>query len=95
MVQFFRAAKSLLDTRPIFHQWDATIQGHVFCFFLALVLLDELQCRLAQRGVKAEWADLRRDLLALAEVEVRDGEHWYHLRTALQGVAGKVCKAAG
>ncbi|MGQ9688475.1 MAG: hypothetical protein ACUVXF_06765 [Desulfobaccales bacterium] len=23
-----------------------------------------------------------------------DGEHWYLLRTALQGVAGKVCQAA-
>jgi hypothetical protein len=48
--QFFRAAKSLLDPRPIFHQWDATIKGHVFCLFLALVLLDELKRRLAQRG---------------------------------------------
>ena len=93
--QFFRAAKSLLDTRPIFHQWDASIQGHVFCSFLALVLLDELKRRLAQRGIEAEWADVRRDLLALAEVEVREGDHWYLLRTALQGVAGKVCQAAG
>jgi hypothetical protein len=92
--QFFRAAKSLLDTRSIFHQWDASIQGHVFCSFLALVLLDELKRRLAQRGVEAEWADVRRDLLALAEVEVRDGDHWYLLRTALQGVAGKVSQAA-
>ncbi len=32
------AAKSLVDTRPIFHQWDATIKGHVFCSFLSLVL---------------------------------------------------------
>jgi hypothetical protein len=93
--QFFRATKSLLDTRPIFHQWDATIQGHVFCSFLALVLLDELKRRLAQRGWQAEWADMRRDLLALAEVEVRDGDHWYLLRTALQGAAGKICQAAG
>ena len=38
----FRAAKSLLETRPIFHQWDTTIAGHVFCSFLALVLVDEL-----------------------------------------------------
>ncbi|MFZ5450291.1 MAG: hypothetical protein ACOZF2_00240 [Thermodesulfobacteriota bacterium] len=81
--------------RPIFHQGDATIQGHVFCSFLALVLRDELQRRLAQRGVEAEWADILRDLLALAEVEVKDGEHWYLLRTALQGVAGKICQAAG
>ena len=29
--QVFRAAKSLLDTRPIFHKTDATICGHVFC----------------------------------------------------------------
>ena len=95
MEQFFRAAKSLIDTRPIFHQWDATIQGHVFCSFLALVLLDELQRRLAQREVKAEWADIRRDLLALAEVEVRDGDRWYLLRTALWEWPGKSARLRG
>ena len=93
--QFFRAAKSLLETRPIFHQWDATITGHVFCSFLALVLVDELQRCLAARGWRLEWADIRRDLTALAEVEVRDGEQWFLLRTALQGVAGKVLQAVG
>jgi hypothetical protein len=92
---FFRAAKSLLETRPIFHQWDATIRGQVFCSFLALVLIDELQRALAARGWRLEWADLRRDLAALAAVEVRDGEHWYLLRTALQGAAGKVLQAVG
>jgi len=93
--QLFRAAKSLLDSRPVFHQWDATIRGHVFCSFLALVLLDELKRRLAERSWELEWQDVRRDLLALAEVEVRQGEQWYYLRTALQGVAGKVVQAAG
>jgi hypothetical protein len=95
VVQFFRAAKSLLETRPIFHQWDATICGHVFCSFLALVLVDELRRCLGARGWQLEWADIRRDLVALAEVEVRDGEHWYFLRTALQGCAGKVLQAVG
>jgi transposase len=93
--QLFRAAKSLVDTRPIFHQWDATIKGHVFCSFLALVLLDELKRRLSQRGWQLEWADIRRDLAALMEIEVRQGEDWYYLRTALQGVAGKALQAAG
>jgi hypothetical protein len=93
--QFFRAAKSLLETRPIFHQWDATIAGHVFCSFLALVLVDELHRGLAARGWRLEWADIRRDLEALAEVEVRDHEQWYLLRTALQGVAGKVLQGVG
>ena len=93
--QFFRATKSLLETRPIFHQWDATICGHVFCSFLALVLVDELQRGLTARGWRLEWADIRRDLAALAEVAVRDGEQWYLLRTALQGVAGKVLQVVG
>jgi hypothetical protein len=35
--EIFRAAKSLLETRPIFHKCDDTIRGHVFCSFLALV----------------------------------------------------------
>lgn len=45
--RFFRATKSLLHTCPIFHQWDSTIKGHVFCSFLALVLVDEMKHRLA------------------------------------------------
>jgi len=93
--QFFRGIKAILETRPVFHQWDATIRGHVFCSFLALVVVDELQRRLAARGWKLEWEVIRQDLEALAEVEVQDGERWYLLRTALQGVAGKVLQAAG
>jgi transposase len=93
--QFFRATKSLLETRPIYHQWDSTIRGHVFCSFLALVLMDELQRQLHERGWKLEWEAVRQDMESLAEVEVREGEEWYHLRTALQGVAGKVLQAVG
>jgi hypothetical protein len=93
--QFFRATKSLLDTRPIFHQWDATIQGHVFCSFLALVLVDELKRRLASQGLKLEWDVIRQDLQALDQAQVREGSQWYLLRSSLQGVAGKVLRAAG
>ena len=32
----FRTTKSILDTRPIYHQTDEAIRGHVFCSFLAL-----------------------------------------------------------
>ncbi|MFX8790011.1 hypothetical protein ABTM65_19490, partial [Acinetobacter baumannii] len=34
----FRVAKASFDTRPIFHQSDAAIRGHVFVSFLALTL---------------------------------------------------------
>jgi transposase len=93
--QFFRAAKTMLQSRPIFHHWDATIKGHVFCSFLALLLHQELQSRLKAHGDTCEWGAIRRDLETLAEVQVREGEQWYTLRTALQGVTGKVLQAVG
>ena len=93
--QFFRSVKSLLRTRPVYHHWDDTIRGHLFCSFLALVLMHELRGRLAAKGCHVEWSDLCQDLEALAEVEVREGDQWYRLRTPLQGVAGKVLQAVG
>src|SRR5208337_3723405 len=56
----FRTAKSILETRPIYHQSDATIAGHLFCSFLALVVRKELDERLVAAGVSAEWADIVR-----------------------------------
>ena len=47
--QLSRDAKSLLSTRPVFHHWDATTCGPVFVSCLALVLLHELEERLARR----------------------------------------------
>ena len=35
--------KSILETRPIYHQCDETIRGHVFCSFLALLLRRALE----------------------------------------------------
>ncbi|MGH8578971.1 MAG: hypothetical protein ACREVK_02205 [Gammaproteobacteria bacterium] len=36
--EIFRSAKSLLETRPIFHKCDDTIRWRVFLLLLALVL---------------------------------------------------------
>jgi hypothetical protein len=93
--QFLRAIKSVIETRHIYHRWDATIRGHVFCSFLALVLVDEVQQRQLAWGWKYEWDVIRQVLRALTEVEVREGDQWYLLRTALQDVAGKVPQAVG
>jgi len=41
--QLFRTTKALLATRPIYHQTDTAIRGHVFCSFLALVLRKDLE----------------------------------------------------
>lgn len=93
--QWFRSCKSLLETRPIYHQRDATIRGHVFCSFLALVLRQELQARLAARGQEVEWADVLRDLERVQYVEVEHHGRHFRLRTQLQGIAGRAFQAAG
>jgi hypothetical protein len=93
--QWFRSCKSLLETRPIYHQRDATIRGHVFCSFLALLLRYELQARLAARGQVPEWADVLADLERLQYVEVEQAGKRFRLRTQLQGTCGRVFRAAG
>ncbi|MGH8615209.1 MAG: IS1634 family transposase [Gammaproteobacteria bacterium] len=92
----FRTAKSILETRPIYHKCDETIRGHVFCSFLALVLLKELYDRLESRGwTGVEWQRLKDDLEMLQELTVETGEKTFVLRTELQGNSGKAIQAAG
>ncbi|HPI33404.1 MAG TPA: IS1634 family transposase [candidate division Zixibacteria bacterium] len=85
--RLFRDTKSLLDTRPIFHHLDATILGHVFVSFLALAIRHELDRAMTTHGVEAEWFDLRRDIEAVQEIEVRDDEKRAWLRTPVRGAA--------
>jgi transposase len=91
----FRAAKTTLQTRPIYHRADETILGHVFCSFLALLLMNELERRLSAKGLDLEWADVLRDLEALRVTRVVSGAATCELRSTPQGVAGKVLAATG
>jgi transposase len=93
--QAFRAVKSVLETRPIYHKCDDTIRGHVFCSFLALMLMKELLSRLEAAGKSLEWQDLKRDLTALREVEIAMDNDRYFLRTELRGACFDALKAAG
>jgi hypothetical protein len=93
--QMFRSHKALLETRPIFHQTDEAIRGHVFCTFLALVLRKELEDRLAAARVKPEWREMLADLDRLQEIEVEQDGKRFILRTPVTGVAGKVFQAVG
>jgi hypothetical protein len=91
----FRSMKSLLSTRPIWHQCDETIIGHVFCSFLALLLRKRLQDRLDEKGWRLEWADVIRDVEELVETEISVEGKGYVIRSAARGVAAKVAQAAG
>jgi hypothetical protein len=91
----FRTAKSILETRPIFHQSDAAIAGHLFCSFLALLLRQELDERLTAVGVNAEWSDIVRDLDRIEQVTIEQGPKRFVLRPQAPGCAGAVFKAVG
>jgi len=87
----FKTAKSVLETRPVYHQSDAAIAGHLFCSFLALLLRKELDERL----VGAEWADVVRDLDRVEQMTVEQGAKRFLLRPHAPGCAGSVFKAVG
>jgi transposase len=93
--QVFRDMKSVLDTRPIFHQCDETIRGHVFCSFLALVLRKELDRRLEKAGHCFEWADIKQDLKALQEITIEDRGKTLAIRSECLGTCGKIFQAVG
>jgi transposase len=91
----FRTMKTILETRPIYHHWDETIRGHVFCSFLALVIRKQLQDRIDRKGWKLEWANVVDDIDALEEITLSHQGNEFVLRTETKGVAGKMFQAAG
>ncbi len=92
----FRDMKSALDTRPVFHQRDETIRGHVFCSFLSLALRKELYRRLEAAGhTGLEWSDIKQDLEALQEVTIEDNGKKLSIRTQCLGSCGKIFQAVG
>ena len=93
--QLFRQAKAVLAARPIYHSSDMAIRGHVFCSFLALLLVKELEDRLHRHNIAAEWDDILRDLDRLQEIELEQDGKRFLLRTPTTGVAGKLFQAVG
>jgi len=91
----FRDVKTMLHTRPVYHQKDENIRGHVFCSFLALVLRKELERRLNAAGHVYEWSDIKQDLKALQQVTIEEDGKRLAIRSECMGVCGKVFQSVG
>ena len=91
----FRTSKSILETRPIYHKRDATIRGHVFCSFLALVLKQELESRMKQAELEWEWKEVIRGLDALQQVEANFQGRRFLFRSQLSADASQAVRATG
>jgi hypothetical protein len=91
----FRTTKSILETRPIYHRWNETICGHVFCSFLALLLKHDLESRMRQAGMQWEWAEVIRGLDNLHQVQANFQGRSFLFRSQLQAHASAAIRASG
>ena len=91
----FYKAKATFDTRPIYHQTDEAIRGHVFCTFLALILAKELIRLCEAHGFQPEWQPLLNDLDRLQQVTIEKDRKAVTMRTPTAGAVGSVFQAAG
>jgi transposase len=93
--RIFRTTKDLLVTRPIFHKLDETIRGHVFCSFLALVLKQALEERIATLGLAGSWPEIVADLDSLTETAVEQDDKRFLLRAPPRPAASLALRAVG
>ena len=91
--QIFRTTKAVLETRPVYHQCDAAIRGHLFCSFLALLLRAELESRLEAAGLDLEWQDIMGDLDRLVETTIEQDGRQFILRNEAPGCAASIFQA--
>jgi hypothetical protein len=55
----FKILKSNLGLRPNFHQLDNRMEGHIFITILSYHLLNYIQKKLLQKGIKYSWETIR------------------------------------
>jgi transposase len=74
----FRNLKSLFNTRPIYHQRDENIVGHIWCsflaFFLRKVLMDKIEKNCSPDKLPLEWADIvnHLDRLSISKYTIQE-----------------------
>ena len=81
----FRSLKTDLGLRPVFHQIDARVEGHLFISVLAYHFVHMLRLQLKVRGIDDSWETLREVLATqqrvTATLQRRDGRT-VHVRKA-------------
>ena len=81
----FRALKTDLGLRPVFHRVDRRVEGHLFISVLAYHFVHTLRLQLKEHGINDSWNTLRQTLSTQRRVTVtlqrRDGR-CVHVRKA-------------
>jgi hypothetical protein len=93
--RIFRETKTTLQVRPLYHQTDSQVTGHLEGAFLALRLEVDLARRMADRNTICAWPDLIRDLKNVRVVDLEVDGQPYRVRTDILGHALAAFQAAG
>jgi len=81
----FRSLKSELGMRPIYHQKEERVNGHIFITLIAYHLVQTLRTQLKQRGIHDSWQTIRLKMQNQQRVTVilkREQGYTVHLRKA-------------
>lgn len=83
----FRFMKSSLGMRPVYHQKEHRVDGHLWITILAYTLIQEVLYRLRSRGVTYNWETIRTHLSSRVRVSLRaktNTSTTVHLRTTTE-----------
>ncbi len=81
----FRSLKSELGLRPIYHQKEKRVNGHIFITLIAYHLVHTLRTQLKARGIHDSWQSLRNQMENQQRITVelqREDGRTLHLRKA-------------
>jgi transposase len=83
----FRFMKSSLGMRPVYHQKEHRVDGHLWITILAYALIQEVLYRLRSRGITYNWETIRTHLSSRIRVSMRaktNTSTTVHLRTTTE-----------
>ncbi len=83
----FRFMKSSLGMRPVYHQKEKRVDGHLWITILAYSLIQDILYRLRAKGITYNWNTIRTELSSRIRVTMRaktDSTATVHLRTTTE-----------
>ena len=83
----FRFMKSSLGMRPVYHQKDRRVDGHLWITIIAYTLIQEVLHRLRAKGITHHWETIRTQLNSRIRVTMRartSSSSSIHLRTTTE-----------
>lgn len=96
----FRFMKSALGMRPVYHQKEKRVDGHLWITILAYYLIQDIAYRLRKKGIVDQWAIIRTHMNSRVRVTAQfqtEGDKTLHIRstTAAESYHKKIYDALG